>query len=74
MANDELDAMLACPLGKATLRQEGEFLVCTRCGPKFEIRDGIPSLLIEEAELPPGCETIADLECVRSGAARLDPD
>jgi hypothetical protein len=28
--------------------------------------------LIEEAELPSGCASIAGLECVRSGDAKLD--
>ena len=30
----------------------GERLVCTRCGRRYPIRDGIPVMLIEEAEPP----------------------
>ena len=73
MVSEELLALLVCPMGKAPLRKEGDTLVCTRCGPKFAIKDGIPDMLIEDAELPIGCVTRGDLECVKSGAAMLDP-
>jgi uncharacterized protein YbaR (Trm112 family) len=73
MPRDELLALLVCPMGHAPLRREGETLVCTRCGPRFTIKDDIPNMLIEQAELPPGCAGLADLECVRSGDAKLDP-
>ena len=73
MASEDLLALLVCPMGKAPLRREGEALICSRCGPKFAIKDGIPDMLIEEAELPDGCATLADLECVRNGAAKVDP-
>jgi uncharacterized protein YbaR (Trm112 family) len=72
MANEELLAILVCPMGKAPLRREGDWLICTRCGPRFEIKDEIPNMLIEEAELPRGCATINDLECVREGHAKGD--
>jgi hypothetical protein len=29
-------------------------------------------MLIEEAELPVGCRSLADLECVRSGEVKAD--
>jgi uncharacterized protein len=67
MVRDQLLALLVCPMGKAPLRREGDLLVCTRCGPRFAIKDDIPNMLIEEAELPPDCASLADLECVRSG-------
>jgi uncharacterized protein YbaR (Trm112 family) len=72
--NEELLALLVCPMGKARLRCEGDTLICTRCGPRFSIKDDIPDMLIEDAELPPGCTGLADLECVRSGDAKLDHD
>ena len=71
MERDDLLALLVCPLGKAPLRREGEFLICSRCGPRFAIRDDIPNMLIEEAGLPPGATTLNDLECVRSGEVEL---
>lgn len=72
MPSEELLSLLVCPMGKAALRRDGEFLVCSRCGPRFSIKDDIPDMLIEEAELPPGCPTLNELECVRSGDARVD--
>lgn len=72
MVNEDLLALLVCPMGKAPLRREGESLVCTRCGPRFAIKDDIPCMIIEEAELPAGCASINDLECVRSGQVKLD--
>ena len=72
MVNEELLALLVCPMGKAPLRREGDTLICTRCGPRFSILDDIPNMLIEEAELPPGCTAMAELECVRSGDVSLD--
>jgi uncharacterized protein len=72
MLNEELLALLVCPMGKAPLRREGDVLVCTRCGPRFAIKDDIPNMLIDEAELPTGCAALADLPCVKSGEARLD--
>jgi uncharacterized protein len=71
MVKEELLALLVCPMGKAPLRREGDVLICTRCGPKFSIKDDIPNMLIEEAELPAGC-ALADLDCVKSGDAKLD--
>jgi uncharacterized protein YbaR (Trm112 family) len=73
MVSDELLALLVCPMGKAPLRREGDSLICNRCGPRFAIQDDIPNMLIEEAELPADCASLADLECVRSGQVKLDP-
>ena len=72
MIKKELLALLVCPLDKAELRHENDALICTRCGLKYAINDDIPNMLIEEAELPPGCASLADLECVRSGEVKLD--
>jgi uncharacterized protein YbaR (Trm112 family) len=72
MVSEELLALLVCPMGKAPLRREGDFLVCTRCGPRFAIKDDIPNMLIEEAELPAGCASLHDLECVRAGDTKVE--
>jgi uncharacterized protein YbaR (Trm112 family) len=72
MISDELLALLVCPMGKAPLRREGDALVCSRCGPRFTITDDIPNMLIEEAELPAGCASLQDLECVRAGDASAE--
>ncbi|WP_165230055.1 Trm112 family protein [Aquisphaera insulae] len=72
MINEELLALLVCPVGKAPLRREGDALVCTRCGLRFAIKDDIPDMLVEEADLPTGCHSLADLACAKAGDAALD--
>ncbi len=72
MLSEELLKLLVCPMGKAPLTREGESLVCSQCGTRFAINDDIPNMLIEEAELPPGCGSMAELNCVRNGQAKLD--
>ncbi len=46
--------LLACPACHGGLRQEQDRLACARCGRRYPIRDGIPVLLVEEAEGPEG--------------------
>lgn len=66
MISQELLDMLRCPLDpRNRLVLEGDRLVCSRCGLKFLIKDGLPKLLVEEAELPPGCEALDQLPCQR---------
>lgn len=46
----ELLALLACPSDDhAPLREDGDTLVCTFCGSRFPVDDGIPVLLMDEA-------------------------
>ena len=45
--------ILACPKCKVQVELEDERLVCTECGRRYRIEDGIPIMLIDEAELPP---------------------
>ncbi len=47
----ELLEILVCPVDKAKVRQEGERLVCDQCGRAYPVRDGIPVMLVDEAEL-----------------------
>ena len=54
---------LVCPLGKYPLIQEAEFLVCTNCGLKFPVIEGIPQLIIDDAILPEGTGSIEELKC-----------
>jgi len=46
---EEVMAILVCPECHATLREEGDELVCTGCGLRYPVRDGIPVMLPEEA-------------------------
>lgn len=54
----ELVSILRCPLTHSALRQEGEFLVAETGGLRYPVRDGIPVMLIEEAQLPAGVESL----------------
>ena len=42
--------ILACPLDHAPVREEGDRLICGSCGRRYPVRDGIPVMLIDEAE------------------------
>jgi uncharacterized protein YbaR (Trm112 family) len=66
----DLLKILVCPMAHAELRLENGSLVCSRCGPRFKIEDGIPIMLIEEAQLPPGVSRIEDLPCYPEVAKR----
>jgi uncharacterized protein len=50
--SDELLNILACPACKTPVRLEGEKLVCDDCKRRYRIDDGIPIMLIDEAEQP----------------------
>lgn len=50
MIDQELLDILACPVCKTPVRLENDRLVCDACGRRYPIRDGIPVMLIEEAE------------------------
>jgi uncharacterized protein YbaR (Trm112 family) len=50
--SEELLEILACPVCKTAVRLEGEKLVCDTCGRRYRIEDGIPIMLIDEAEMP----------------------
>ena len=69
MISPELLEILRCPMNPSRTRLvlEGDRLVCERCALKFKVKDGFPVLVVEEAELPPGCEGLSDLPCQREG-------
>ncbi len=52
MITKELLEILVCPLCKIDVRLEDNRIVCTKCGRRYPIRDDIPVMLIDEAELP----------------------
>ena len=49
--DEEFLSLLACPVCKTSIRREGDRLVCDTCGRRYPIRDGIPVMLVEEAEM-----------------------
>lgn len=50
--SDELLEILACPVCKTAVRLEAGKLVCDTCGRRYRIEDGIPIMLVDEAEMP----------------------
>jgi uncharacterized protein YbaR (Trm112 family) len=48
--DQKLLEILACPACKTPIRQEGDRLICDNCKRRYPIRDGIPVMLIDEAE------------------------
>ena len=71
MISPELLEILRCPMDPSHTRLslESDGLVCERCKVRFRIQDGLPILIIEEAELPPGCASVEQLPCQREAAA-----
>lgn len=58
----ELLKILRCPLTRSPLQMEGDRLVAERGGLRYPIRNGIPVLLVEEAELPAGVSSLDELK------------
>ena len=52
MIDPALLELLACPACKTPVREEGERLVCVQCGRRYPVREGIPVMLVEEADQP----------------------
>lgn len=52
--DEELLRILACPACKAEVKLVGDRIICQnlQCGLRYPIRDGIPVMLIDEAEKP----------------------
>lgn len=67
MISQDLLDILRCPLNPtaARLRLDKDHLECEKCALRFKIKDGFPILVVEEAELPPGCESVSQLPCQR---------
>ena len=67
MISQDLLDILRCPLSPSNtrLRLQNDYLECERCALKFPIKDGFPVLVVEEAALPTGCESVGQLPCQR---------
>ena len=67
MISQDLLDILRCPLDPSNtrLRLQDDHLECERCALCFLIKDGFPILVVEEATLPAGCESISQLPCQR---------
>ena len=54
MIDPELLEILACPACKSKVREEGDWILCASaaCGLRYPVRDGIPIMLVDEAQKP----------------------
>ena len=52
MIDPKLLEILACPACKTDVTLQADRLVCVQCGRRYPIREGIPVMLIDEAEPP----------------------
>jgi len=52
----ELLEILVCPndRGEVDYHEDEQVIVCRTCGYRYPVRDGIPVMLIDEAEKPGG--------------------
>lgn len=50
MIDKELLDILACPACRGDVELKDSKIVCRACGKKYPVRDGIPVMLIDEAE------------------------
>ena len=51
---EELLRILCCPACRGDLRYDAkaDTLTCTRCGLIYEVKDGIPRLVVDDARRP----------------------
>jgi len=50
MIDKELLDILACPACKADVELIDNMIVCKKCQKRYPVRDGIPVMLIDEAQ------------------------
>ena len=50
MLDKELLEILACPACRGDVEEKDNKIVCLQCGLKYPIKDGIPIMLVDEAE------------------------
>ena len=64
MISPDLLEILRCPMDprrQARLTLDGDKLVCQACGLRYPIKDGFPVMVVEEAELPAGVDSLEQL-------------
>ena len=50
MIDKQLLAILACPACGGDVQFKEEKIVCVKCSRKYPVKNGIPVMLVEEAE------------------------
>ncbi len=54
MIDKDLLAILACPACRGDVAEKNGKIVCAGCGRQYPVRDGIPIMLVEEAQKKQG--------------------
>ena len=75
MVDPELLEILACPwcLGELDCREDK--LTCRRCGAIYSVVDGIPNMLVEEAELHcPKCRDALEVSEGKAACAKCEQE
>ncbi len=54
MLNKDLLDIITCPLSGEPLEQQGDWLINVKWEIKYPVRQGIPIMLIDQAQLPEG--------------------
>ena len=62
IVDPQVMSILRCPLTHSKLRQEGDYLIAETGGLRYPVRDGIPVMLIEEAQLPAGVKSLDEMK------------
>ncbi len=50
MIDNDLLEILACPACTGDVQLQEDKVVCVQCGHKYPIKDGVPIMLVDEAE------------------------
>jgi uncharacterized protein len=50
MIDKDLLEILACPACKSDVTLQNGKIVCTQCGLKYPVKDGVPIMVVDEAE------------------------
>ena len=62
MLDERLLRILVCPACRSSLeyKERRKVLICTECGTRYEVRDGIPIMLPPDADARSGPSTADD--------------
>jgi uncharacterized protein YbaR (Trm112 family) len=52
MIDKDLLDILACPACRGDVELKDQKICCKSCGRRYPVREGIPIMLVDEAELP----------------------
>jgi hypothetical protein len=50
MIDEKLLSILACPACQGDVELKEEKIVCRKCGRKYPVKNGVPIMLVEQAE------------------------